>query len=677
MILNMPGKTLLEKVHESLKLAVNHSLDEGTEDGYWSGEVYSNTTITAEYIFLRQQFGMKFDPTETEALIQWLFSKQKNDGSWGIDSNCPGNVSTTTETYLALKILGISPEDPRMQGARVCISNFGGLVGARMFTRIFLASFGLISWRSVPSLPVELILLPKQSPINIYNLAQWARAVCVPLTLVRHHEPVYALPNGLSANNDFLDELWTDQSTRVLSYAPPLSTLWRRREFADLFFTAADSAISVLGRYFKSPLQSLSRHKIVDWIFDHQETSGDWAATWPALQNSLLALSLEGFTLDHPVMKRGFAATRTFVRHDALGMRAEITSSELWDTALMTIALSHSASSTGRICPRRTIDWLLDHEVSSHHGDWRISRPNLSPGGFCFQMHNTLSPDIDDSTVTTIALIKATPAHLTYGCVFRAVHWVLGMQNSDGGWGTYEWNNNKFFLNRLPFSDMESLCDPSTPDVTGGALECFGVMLFAYNGDYLDDLLAARLRDSCCRAIDYLLATQNTDGTWYGRWGVNYIYGTSNVLRGLSHFHTGEDRNGLQNAVDRAVRWLKDHQNPDGGWGETTQSYTDVKQSGCGPSSPTQSAWAILALLSYLPPDDESVQKGVSYLVDSQVKDSKGDKATWPLVHYTATGFMGHLYLEYDYYRHYFPIMALGRYTEKCLRVEHSDQRDV
>ena len=658
---------LLEKVHESLKLATKHSLDEVIDDSYWSGEVYSNASNTAEYIFLRQIFGMTFDPTETEALKRWLFSSQKDDGSWGVDDNCPGNISTTTETYLALRILGLSPEEPRMQAARIAIGHFGGLVGTRMFTRIFLASFGLISWDSLPALPAEMIFLPKQSPVNIYNLSQWARTVCVPLVLVRHHEPVYALPNGLSAENNFLDELWTDHSTRVLPYAPPLSTLWQRREFAELFFTAADSAMCLLGRYFKSPLRSLARQKIVAWILDHQETSGDWAGgTWPAVHNSLWALSLEGYPLDHPVMKRGFAAVRAFLCHDAKGMRAQITVSEVWDTALMTIALSDSASSTGWVCPTRTIDWLLDHEVSSYHGDWRVPRPKLEPGGFCFQMCNTLWPDTDDSTTTAIALIKASPPHLTYGCVIRAVRWVLGMQNKDGGWGSFDWSNDKVFLDQSPFSDMDSLCDPSTPDVTGGALELFAIVLSGHNGFYVDESLAARLRVSCDRGINYLLATQDVNGTWYGRWGINYIYGTSNVLCGLAHFYAGEDRSCVRNSVDWAIQWFKQHQNSDGGWGETTRSYTDVNQSGCGPSSPAQSAWAILALLNYISPEHESIQKGISYLVESQVKDSspKGEKATWPSVHYTGTGFIGHMYLGYDYYRHYFPIMALGRYAE-------------
>ena len=654
---------LLEQVHKSLKSAVDYSLYEATEDGYWCGEVHSNTTFTAEYIFLRQQFGLTFDPKETEALTRWIFSKQKNDGSWGLSPSCPGDVSTATETYLALKIMGLSPDDPRMQAARDSILNFGGLPAIRMFTRVFLASFGLIPWSSLPALPAELILLPTQSPVNVYNMSSWARTTCIPLLLIRHHEPVYALPNGLSAENNFLDELRTDESSRFLPYATPLSTLWKRGEFGDLFFTAADSAMSLLGRYLNSPLRSLSRRKIVKWIVDHQEQTGEWAGYWPPHHNSLWALSLEGYPMDHPVMRRGFAAVSSFLRHDAEGIRAQVTVSHVWDTALMAIALNDCASSTGTSCPNQTIDWFLDHEISSHHGDWRILRPILPPGGFCFEKFNTLYPDVDDTAATIIAMIKTSPAHLTSGCVLRAVHWILGMQNSDGGWGAFDWNNDKFFLNKIPFSDMDSLCDPSTPDVTGRIIECFGIMLSGHRGFSLGPSLAARMQVSCERAIAYLLAHQEQNGTWWGRWAINYIYGTSNVLCGLAHYYNGWNRNNLRSAVDSAVDWLKTRQNTDGGWGEGPPSYSDVRLAGCGPSTAPQSAWAIMALLNYLPPNDECIQKGVSYLVGSQVSDEKSDKATWPLVNYTSTGFPGHLYMEYGYYRHYFPMMALGRYA--------------
>ncbi|OJD19717.1 squalene-hopene cyclase [Emergomyces pasteurianus Ep9510] len=663
---------LLAEVEKTLKSAVGHSLDQQKENGSWCGEVHSNTTFTAQYVFLRHQIGLALDPTETEALSQWMLSQQNEDGSWGLGPGIVGDVSTTTETYLALKILGLPAEDPRMASARVTIIKAGGLPATRMFTRVFLASFGLIPWSAVPALPAEFILLPSQFPVNIYNLSSWARATCVPLLLIRHHEPLYSLPNGLHAENDFLDELWAENITKNFCYTTPLTRLWKFGDYVGIVFTAADHGLRFLGRYFNSPLRSFARSKVINWILDHQEQSGEWAGYWPPQHNNIWALSLEGYSLDHPVMQRGIAALGSFVRRDAAGMRAQVTVSQVWDTALMNIALSDCAASTGIANPARAIDWLIGHEVSSHRGDWRVLRPKLPTGGFCFEEFNTLYPDVDDTAAVIMALIKSDPAHLISGCVSRAAQWILGMQNRDGGWGAFDWNNDKYFLNKIPFSDMDSLCDPSTPDVTGRIIECFGMLMAGRQGYSLDNAAVSQMRVSSQRAISYLLACQENNGSWWGRWGVNYLYGTSNVLCGLAYYYESckllKNETGnidVTSAVDRAVDWLKTRQNSNGGWGEESKSYDNAQLAGCGSSTATQSAWVIMALLNYLPPADETIHKGVSYLVQIQVESKDKSKTTWPHGQYTATGFPGHLYLEYDYYRHYFPIMALGRYVSK------------
>jgi squalene-hopene/tetraprenyl-beta-curcumene cyclase len=658
---------LIDQVHQALKLAVNNSLDEIIDNTYWCGEVHSNAAFTAQYIFLRQQFDLSFTANDSSALIHWLFSQQNADGSWGIAPNFPGDVSTTTETYLALKILGVEVCDPRMLSARLTIIKSGGIPVTRMLTRIFLASFGLISWSSIPALPTELILLPTISPINIYNISSWCRTTCVPLLLVRHHEPVYRLPNGLSRNNNFLNELHTAEISGPLPYATPEAIARKRQTYIGMFFTAADHVMMQFGRYFNSPLRGIARRKCVQWIIDHQENSGQWAGYWPPHQASLWALSLEGYTMDHPVMRHGFEAINSFVRLDKNGIRVQVTVSQVWDTTLTAIALSDSAASTGIACPPQTVRWLLDHEISSFRGDWRILRPNILPGGFAFEEFNTLYPDIDDTTAVVIALIKSSSCQQSSGCILRATNWILGMQNSNGGWAAFDWNNDKDFLNEMPFSDMDNYCDPSTADVTGGVIECFGIMLSEPDGLVLDVSLKQKLQIACFRAVAYLLEIQEQNGSWWGRWGINYIYGTSHALCGLSHFydHTHESEDDHQIAVNRAVEWLKNSQNPDGGWGESPHSYSDARPSGCILSTSTQTAWAIMALLNYIPAEGECIQKGVMYLIQSQVKDEGTQKATWPLINYTATGFPGHLYMEFGYYRHYFPIMALGRYASK------------
>ncbi|OAX80800.1 hypothetical protein ACJ72_04867 [Emergomyces africanus] len=279
--------------------------------------------------------------------------------------------------------------------------------------------------------------------------------------------PLYSLPNGCHAENDFLDEVWAKNITRNFCYTAPLTKLWKFGDYVGLAFTAADHGLRFLCRYFNSPLRSLARSKIINWILEHQEQSGEWAGYWPPQHNSIWALSLEGYSLDHPVMLRGIAALGSFVRYDSLGMRTQVTVSQVWDTTLMSIALSDSATSTGIASPSQTIDWLIGHEVSSHRGDWRVIRPKLPMGGFCFEEFNTLYPDVDDTAAVVMALIKSEPARLISGCVSRAVQWILGMQNRDGGWGAFDWNNDKYFLNKIPFSDIDSLCDPSTPVVTG------------------------------------------------------------------------------------------------------------------------------------------------------------------------------------------------------------------
>ncbi|KAI0131964.1 squalene-hopene cyclase [Xylariales sp. AK1849] len=661
--------SLVEEVDETLRQAVGHAFSHMNDDGSWCAEVHSNTTFTAQYVFLRHQLGLPSTPEDNGLIVQWLFSQQNGDGSWGLGPGIPGDISTSVETYLALKIIGVSPSEQRMLAARECIIALGGLPATRMFTRIFLASFGLIPWNWLPTLPPELILIPSSLPVNIYNLSSWARATCIPLLLIRHYEPLYALPNGRSATNDFLDELQVKENPGVHPYAKPLWSLWRQSDYAGLLFTAADKAMSRLGQFFNSPLWNVSRKNIVKWILDHQEVSGEWAGYWPPQHNCLWALSLEGYSIDHPVMQRGLAGLHTFIRRDTQGLRAQVTVSHVWDTALMTIALNDAVPITSVSVPQATVDWIIEHEVSSHRGDWRVYNKDLPTGGWCFEEFNTLYPDVDDTAAVVIGLLKTSQDNVHLGCVRRATIWTLGMQNKDGGWGAFDWNNDKQFLNRIPFSDMDSLCDPSTPDVTSRVLESFGMMLRGHDQHAVDAALAARLRTSCQRAIRYLVRCQSPEGTWWGRWGVNYIYGTSNVLCGLARYYHAaaklrvEVDNGLQSATRRALTWLQAKQNSDGGWGETVESYADYGLAGQGPSTATQTAWVIISLLHYLPSDDEGIRRGVGYLLRSQVKEDGREGKTWPRDMHTATGFPGHLYLTYDLYRHYFPVMALARYS--------------
>jgi squalene-hopene/tetraprenyl-beta-curcumene cyclase len=312
---------------------------------------------------------------------------------------------------------------------------------------------------------------------------------------------------------------------------------------------------------------------------------------------------------------------------------------------------------------RRAVDWVKPLQQFGTQGDWRIYKPSLAPGGWSFEYFNTWYPDVDDTACTVLALTKQDPTFVGSTSIHRAVQWILGMQNLDGGWAAFDHNNDKLFLNKIPFSDMNSLCDPSTADVTGRIIECFGHILSSPYRKVVSEDLLAQMKISAARGISYLKSKQEISGSWWGRWGCNYVYGTSNVLCGLSTFTAGDSQRELQTIVNRAVKWLKAVQNEDGGWGESVESYALPDLAGCGESTPSQTAWGVMALLAHLPPSDEAIRKGVAWLVYAQTeKSQKG--ATWNEELFTATGFPMCLYLEYSLYPHYFPMMALGRYLK-------------
>ena len=659
---HLPGRLACQNsfdspVSHTLKLALNYALQLRRADGHWCGEIRSNPTITAEYVFLRQTLGLDLT-ADRDALCQWFLSEQRPDGSWSIAPDYPGDVSTTTETYLALKILGYPAGDPVMCRARDFVLSVGGVAKVRMFTRIYLATFGLFPWDAVPQLPPELVLLPPQTIINIYSLACWARSTMMPLLIVGHHQIVYSLPNGKSAANDFLDELWCHPAKKMVSFAPSLWELWKTDGIA-FSFAAVDKILYSLGGLRKFPLRSYARQKCIDWILEHQEDCGDWAGYFPPIHGSILALILEGFSLDDPLVRRGLEAAERFVWQDKGGKRVQACVSPVWDTILMTIALCDAGIDEGDETLLKAVDWIKARQQLGPEGDWRVYRPKLAPGGFSFEYHNSWHPDVDDTAAAILAFLKQDPRSIDSPCVIKAAGWILGMQNSDGGWAAFECGNDKFFLNKIPFSDMDALCDPSTVDVTGRVLEALGLMIKSKREKYGTLGLFERVDLACKNAITYLASIQDTIGPWWGRWGSNYVYGTSNVLCGLAYFATNDSR--VPDLVNPAIRWLKSIQNTDGGWGERLESYKNDELAGCGPTTPSQTAWSLMALLAHLPPTDEAIRKGVGLLVSSQIDQETG--ASWSETYYTGTGFPNWFYLGYSYYRHYFPMMALGRYS--------------
>lgn len=642
----------------SLQRAIEFSFDGQKPDGHWVAEVSADVSFTSEYVMFKYAIGLDLKG-DGDALRRWLLQEQNEDGSWGLAPKLAGNVSTTTEAYLALKILGVSQDDPAMLKTRDFMIKSGGIAKVRFFTRFFLATFGLFPWSAIPKIPAELILMPASSPINIYTLASWARSTLIPVLIVRHHQPLYALPNGLSLENTFLDELWCDPANKNVPFAPPLSSLFWERDFIQFGFTALDKIIGQLGDLKHSPVRGLSRKKCVEWLLDHQENVGDWAGFFPPMHGSVWALLLEGFPLDHKAVRLGLESLERLSVTDERGKRIPPTVSPVWDTALMVNSLC-DAGVKDNILLQKAVDWVKDRQLLGPQGDWRVYCQNQQPGGWSFEYANTWYPDVDDTAVVVMGLIKHDPYSIESECVSNAVKWMLGMHNHDGGWGAFDHNNDKLWLHKIPFSDMDSLCDPSSADITGRVLECFGYLLSHRKGS-LEPTLLQQVMAASERGIDYLLSEQDTFGAWWGRWGNNYNYGTSNVLRGFVHF--AHDSARVRKSVGRATRWFESVQNTDGGWGEDLRSYNFPEMAGRGESTAAQTAWALLALQPYRPQSNPGIEKGIRWLISNQsVKSEHG--ASWDTEMYTATGFPNVLYLGYPYYHHYFPITALAKFIQ-------------
>ncbi|KAL5325582.1 hypothetical protein ACEPPN_006710 [Leptodophora sp. 'Broadleaf-Isolate-01'] len=654
--------TLFSETDLALKSAIRYASDLARDDGHWCGELRSNATITAEYVFLRQALGldMEFDK---RALCQWLLSDQNHHGSWSIAPDYPGDVSTTTEAYLALKILGIPADDPVMQRARDFVIEAGGIAKVRIFTRIYLAIFGLFPWDAVPELPAELILMPAVCPINIYTLSSWARSTVIPMLVMSHHQPVYALPNMKSSTNDFLDELWCNAAEKMVPYCLPLTELWKT-DTTSFVFAAVDKVLHRLGGLRKFPTRDYARRKCIDWILAHQEKSGDWAGIFPPMQCGILALTLEGFSLDDPCVSRGLEAIERFAWHDERGKRMQACVSPVWDTILMSVGLCDAG-----VCPSteiltKAINWIKAQQQLGPEGDWRIYSAQQAPGGFSFEYSNTWYPDVDDTGAAIIALLKHDPSSASSSIVTQAAVWILGMQNRDGGWAAFDTGNDQLFLNKIPFSDMDSLCDPSTADVTGRVLEAFGMILSSSHAEKIPQLFLGQLVSACYRGISYFASEQEHNGSWYGRWGSNYLYGTSNVLCSLVTF--SDTHPDVEDMVSAGIQWLKSVQDANGGWGEGVETYKWPEKSGSGVTTASQTAWALMALLSHLPTNDVAIRRGIEFLLSSQT-ERKGEGKSWPESQYTGTGFPNFFYIGYELYSHYFPMMALGRYKAKLL----------
>ena len=618
----------------ALELACEHLLSQQDEAGWWQGELQTNVTMDAEDMLLREFLGVR-RPDETERSAAWIRSQQRADGTWTNFYGGPGDLSTTIEAYWALRLAGDGADAEHMRTAAEFIREQGGVANARVFTHLWLALFGLWSWDDVPALPPEIVLLPSWFPLNIYDFACWARQTIVALSLVKTHQPARELPFDL-------DELRVE---RPQASAEP-QTAPRARWLA--------RGDRILRAYERRPLRLLRRIALARaerWIVRRQEADGSWGGIQPPWVYSLIALNLSGYALDHPVMRRGLEGLDGFMVEDrddsrAVGApqgpsrRLEACQSPVWDTALALIALSDAGMEGDHPALARAAEWLLGEEVTVP-GDWSVARPRLALGGWAFEFANVNYPDVDDTAEVVLALRRVKPSARLNGAVERAARWVEGMQSSGGGWGAFDAENTRTMVRELPFLDFGEVIDEPSADVSAHALE-----MFAELG--LLDTPAAR------RGMHWLVEQQEADGSWFGRWGVNHVYGTGAAIPAL--IAAGMDR--TDPCIQRAVRWLLDHQNDDGGWGEDPRSYDEDEWIGRGPSTASQTGWALLALHA-AQDGAEAIERGVGWLVATQRADGG-----WDEPQYTGTGFPSDYYINYHLYRLAFPIMALGRCRE-------------
>jgi squalene-hopene/tetraprenyl-beta-curcumene cyclase len=624
------AKPRMEKAAaETLRRAVEHLLKLQEEQGWWKGELETNVTMDAEDLLLRQFLGIRGED-ETRLASNWIRSQQREDGTWSNFYRGPADLSTTVESYVALKLAGDPADAEHMRRARAYIRGTGGLEGTRVFTHLWLSLFGLWSWDAVPALPPEVMFLPEWFPLNVYDFACWARQTIVALCVVGAHRPVRAIP-GFD-----VDELRTGAVPPRYERVHPLGT-WKGG------FQRLDRALQLYERHPSKRLRRLALARATEWILRRQEADGSWGGIQPPWVYSLIALSLMGYPLDHPAMRAGVEAIDRFTIVEGDRRRLEACQSPVWDTALSMIALADAGVAADHPAMVRATDWILAEEIRVR-GDWAVRRPALEPGGWAFEFSNDNYPDIDDTAEVVLALRRVADGYRDRdrleAAVDRGVAWVRGMQSSDGGWGAFDADNTRTLCRELPFCDFGEVIDPPTADVTAHVVEMLAVE-------------GAGGEDEARRGLSWLARNQEPDGSWFGRWGANHVYGTgAAVPAAVAAGITTDDPK-----IRVAVGWLERHQNPDGGWGEDLRSYVDASWIGRGASTASQTAWALLALLAAGERDSEAARRGVAWLAETQTPEG-----TWEEPWYTGTGFPGDFYINYHLYRLTFPISALGRY---------------
>jgi len=634
-------------LENAILLAQQWLLDRQATDGHWCAELEGDTILESEYLIYLHFIG-KLDARKLTKCANYIRSKLLPTGGVSIYPGGPMELSASIKAYVALKMAGDAADAPHMIITREAIVAAGGITKTNTWTKIYLAMIGLYPWDGCPAIPPELILLPKWFSFSIYNMSAWSRAMFVPLSIVRVHQPIKPLPGNVS-----LDELWVGGKGKANIRLPRDEETFTWHNFF-LFWNAILKFVD--RRHPYRPLRRFALRKCERWVIEHGRVPGGLGAIFPAMANYVIALNVLDYANDSFLVEHGIKELEALEIEEGDTLRLQPCVSPVWDTAISVNALHESGLPSDHPSLQEATRWLLDKEVR-RPGDWRVkhseshryTEPNKPVGGWFFEYHNEFYPDVDDTIMVMMALnrVQSDFDREKSAAIRRAIRWVLGMQCSDGGWAAFDRDNDKALFTQVPFADHNAMIDPSTADITARTLEALSHFGFT-------------CEDKCVqKALAFIKLDQCPDGSWFGRWGTNYIYGTWQVLRGLRTI--GADMR--LPYVRRAVAWLKTHQNADGGWGESVHSYDDPKFKGLGKTTASQTAWALMGLISAGEVHTAEVSRGVEYLINHQSVDG-----TWDETLYTGTGFPKVFYLRYHWYCHYFPLMAFGMYARAKMR---------
>jgi squalene-hopene/tetraprenyl-beta-curcumene cyclase len=623
--------SLEARLAQAIERGAQHLLSLQAREGFWNGELEADTTLESDYIYYLHVLG-KAEPQRIAKLANYIRQRQLEDGGWNIYFGGPSELNSSVKAYFALRLAGDSAGAPHMLRARSRVQALGGLEATNSYTRFYFALVGLLSWDLVPSIPAELMLLPNWFYLNIYEMSSWTRGIVIPLMILYAVKPRWSVGKSIS-----VDELFKDSARRVPSFDwdPRLFT-WRN------FFLAADRAYKLYDRFAPwKPLRGRAMTQARSWLLEHLERSEGLATIYPAMMNEIFALVAMGHGLEDPLTAREYAEFAKFEIEDRESIRLVPCVSPVWDTCIAMVALEEAGLPPDHPSLVQAADWLLEKQITTP-GDWQVKNRGAEPGGWAFEFRNEWYPDVDDTAFVLMALQRVDfPDRARMdAAIKRGVQWLLSMQNRDGGWGAFDRDNDKHVMTRIPFADHNAMIDPATADVTARVVECLGRMGWS------------EAHPAIRRAEEFLKRDQRPDGSWFGRWGVNYVYGTSGVLRALEAVGSA-----ARDYAQRGLNWLRLVQNPDGGYGESIASYYDESLKAKAASTASQTAWGLIGLMAAGGAHDKSVERAVNYLVSHQNFDGSWDEAE-----FTGTGFPKVFYLKYHLYRNYFPVYALSRY---------------